>query len=350
MKKNVVYVSIAVAFVLLFLFGIEIFINSSSTQEIDNEETKNFYFYDVNNEYFYEQKQDVELTNIYMYTCQNENCEILSSQRKTTPYFLLYDGTYIVLDLLNQKVKEIDLANYTTIVDVDNYALLVKKINEYTNEYQNFDIYNYLNNEIMYLDNNEEHGVTILTNYTDYYVLRNLDNDGPSLDIQGNDIIFDKDFNLISTNYFVYGKTVAGELIVDKIYEPFFGGGINTHGYTKLKSFSLLDSNHNISYTSKEYLSIQNFIYTNDTTISYFFAVDQDNILKLYDMEENSLANIEEWTDDKSVCVGEKIVLENDNFLTFLIGNGEENAKEYTYSFNTKELIVKELDYHACTT
>ena len=355
MNKKVVYISIGVITVLLGIFGVEILLQnlkSQSTLSDTKTDKKQFYFYDDSSSGSYFWQNEEPKTKLF-YTCETESCEILVNEQQTSsPYFLIRDGKYYLVDYQKKEVLEtpIEEQKYRFVEQKENFAYLVKEVAD-DSSLKTFDIYFYNQNKVIELPEFEKDYKTQLLQMGQNYIIQNEEALGPTTPPVSKDFIYDENFNLISNDYYVYGFDSENNLIVAPEYQLMFGGGSNIRGYSQVKNFLKIDGTGKIVDTLPTPLSMQSFVYANSQTnqIAYYFAVDNDNILKLYDINGNVITSVEEWSDQKSTCIGEHPVYQGGATLTFAIGNGEENAKEYIYFFETNKLTVIQMDYPLCS-
>lgn len=343
MKKRVIYISIGIVFVFLICLGIWIAFSQVPIKRV--------YFYASNDDYFYQEVKQVSAQESYVYHCQSETCEVLGSRTKKSPYFLIQDNGYVVVNILEKKFQNLSFSQYLRVEDQDTFALLIKKEPLYDGGNGSFDLYSYEQEKVIPLENNGENDETIFKKLSNSLVFRNQIYDGASSVLKGFDQIFDSHLNLVNDENYVYGISEDGSLILAPLYENFFVGGLNKSGYLDLKQFSKFNSADEVSYTSPLYLSIQSFIYDKDTEekILYYLAVDQDNVLKLYTLDGEELASLESWSDKKNVCMGDHPTFSEEYELEITIGDGESNGKKYRYNFETKQLSMEELEYAVCT-
>ena len=306
----------------------------------------------------------------YVYKCLTNECKNITEEN-FQKYALIHDGDYIIYEVGTDNIKKLVTENNISVATVrsyeDNYYfLLVFDENKsfYTTEpssmyYINEDEYVFQNENIAlnkYLDYSE---IAVLTFINDddfiFYSLKSAKYLGKfsvknSYYIRGENVVSvnpDTNENVIYSNTFkplpvesnsdIVGFTSDNNLIISKSYAYRAASNQEMYsGYGSDRGFKIYNQSGELIKESKKYKSFQVML-----SNEYFLAVDNDNYLKLYDIEENELAKLTLWNEKQVI---RRIEL-NDNAISVYTGKNGEKSVFYKYDIHTKDLTKTQLDY-----
>ncbi len=323
MKAKII---IGVSLIVILLFSIGVFLYMKPSKII--------YFYKNNQFYFSSMTKHNDYELVGTYRCRNDNCSEQEYILVHDADVFLLDNTYVYYDFLNKKKVNLALdlnkkykmsqAGEKTITFLeDNGSCKLahffildkttgKRLQEITEDRFGCDDVKY----------------SALHVLGDYYM--------SSLPGSGANYVnvYNKNFERIldaSTFSFITNKN-NDELVTSKISnEPVYYGYPGSD-----KNYEIYNQKGEKIYTSRTFKAL---VYL---TESYVIAVDDDNILKIFDYQEKPLKEIMEWNESKSI---QCIVKDGRLNITIDNVNTEEFATLYSYDLNTLELSQKELDY-----
>ncbi len=360
--------------ILLFLFVLAFL--SVGIYRKEEERVLNFYLNDKDT-YIFQEQADETLQKVSDYHCDFEDCSVV--KQVLDSFFLVRDKEYYLIDVSSNPVKRNIANNLPNSSDAkykkmenENYLLL-------GTAYSFYDIYSIKNDKLLLKSTNYDHFNIASENeiflYNDKnWAIFSLENETLSSSMQlhswmgpylyseeynnkkyyilhygsngvGNfEEIYNSELQLITSDSFYHGLDKNGNLLLTASLNQGLIGGINHAGYFE-KVFETWNEDGHIK-TSREYSSVQTFIEDMDGAVNYFFAVDKDNILKLYTMDEQEILSLEEWNDNKVLCNARMI---NEDEISIPIGeHPKDSSMEYTYNFKTKQLSQKVLPYEVC--
>lgn len=297
------------------------------------------------------------------YTCKTEDCFIVSTQHATykNPIFVIYDDGYYTFNVENSETKKLPFEKKNiSYINVENNYMKIK----YEDQIEFYDYINrntLFNHQDMSSQNGEKNIIfynekewkvyslekkdflftrtmksglnnieTIFSLEKEYYIFHYVDKP---------DEIYDENFKLISDAFYFYGILSQEKFIVGKTNQSFMCGGAKCMGYIDIFQFAFIDQNGKEIGASKTYKSIQSFAKDKTNQIKYFFAIDENNMLNLYDINENHLLTIEMWTDKKVFCFDEIAGSQ----IVFSIG-----TNQYHYNTESKEIKNTTLTIPTC--
>lgn len=311
-----------------------------------DESDKVLYLYhnELTDKYFVSDSDNNEIASlISKYDCKTKDCSFNPNQLLNEPYVLIKDTNYYIYDILkNVKTKleidsniEYELINSFELIDEKTIVLFHRNYKEYL---EKTDV------KYVFIDLNtgkekesiEEKDVNI-NFYPDlkilkhekgnYYVtfVRHATNDSYS--------VYNHNFEKLDLGEKnrTYEIDLDGNLIVSNIVSTKI-----QHGYNNVLNYEVYDQSGNFVRKSKDYkaiLAIDNF---------YLIAVDNDDVLKIFDLNDKEIVSLENWSNDKAFTY-EFI----DNRFEIIIDIPEDSLYKgniYTYSVDTNELKKENYD------
>ena len=395
--------------VLLILFGgIGLFLLNSNednrtleTTEKENEITEKIVYKILkNNDYNYyslnnENKENLEELGEYL--CESKECMSIVSYNDQDAKFIVYDNGYRFISLENNKInvqelEELNKEEINTIYHIgireenifikyrdDTMSVYSTLLNKMVLEKEKYTDYFQLTDVVFLVDENTS--LSIYNKNMDffqtfsikdrimnieevkihdqfYYIVKYI-----SRSSEIPDTIYDYQLNPIIDNYYFNGIDINDNMILTKEYPNIYQGGINMAGYLNIKEFETFDVQNHTFQASKNYLSIMNYVLDKETSkILYFFAIDENNKLALYDLKEEKIVEFpEEWNEQKRLCIGdtykigeflfEYLTIPNiskENTIIIHVGGDEHKSITYYYNLLTQEMNSKEFNIGIC--
>lgn len=331
------------------------------------------------------------------------DCSIITNQdnnqRISNHWFLIKDGFYYLYNAESRSKKELDfyvndvadqsfdekdnqlvygVGTIPTIADsgkeiATNYSLQYYLYNtatynlEYTSKEKSS--YQYLNNKrVVFLyalkDDNDK-----LLNVTDTFVdlstgktLFEINENKFSYDY-GNPVIIEKDNYYISSLYlpggnnYQYIYNLDGKLLFEGKYYNYVSYVDNEYitcdwlqeygqkGYTNITSYYIYDNDGELMKESRKFKSILYMLMSQNEIL----AVDDDNQLKLFDMNDNVLATFTSWSDESyllNVAGSDEPTTDPVITVYATTESNYDTATVYTYHINDKLITTSTIANH----